>query len=115
MVKEYPDVFPEDILEFPPKSEVEFFIEMVPRTGPISIAPYRIFALELIELKSQLEHLLENKFVRSSVSPWGAPMLFVKKKDGSMNKVTAKNKYRLSRIYNFMDKLRGAVVFSKSI
>ena len=94
----------------------------MPGIGPISIAPYRMSPMELSELKGQLEELLEKRFVRPSASPWGAPMLFVKKKDGSMrlcmdyrqlNKVTVKNKYPLLRIDDLMDQLRSAVVFSK--
>ena len=101
---------------------MEFAIELVPGTGPISIAPYRMSPLELSELKTQLEELLEKQFVRPSVSPWGAPVLLVKKKDGSMrlcvdyrqlNKVTIKNRYPLPRIDDLMDQLRGAAVFSK--
>lgn len=90
--------------------------------GPISIAMYRMSYVELAELKNQLEELLEKKFMRPSVSPWGAPMVFVEKKDGTMgmcidykqlNKVTIKNKYLLPRIDDLMDQLSGAVVFSK--
>nr|ABD28305.1 RNA-directed DNA polymerase (Reverse transcriptase) [Medicago truncatula] len=89
---------------------------------PVSMAPYRMSASELSELKKQLEDLLEKKFVRPSVSPWGAPVLLVKKKDGSMrlcidyrqlNKVTIKNRYPLPRIDDLMDQLVGARVFSK--
>ncbi|RDX95970.1 hypothetical protein CR513_21428, partial [Mucuna pruriens] len=102
--------------------EIEFSIDLAPGTGPISAAPYRMSPLELAELKKQLEDLLEKKFVRPSVSPWGAPVLLVKKKDGSMrlcidyrqlNKVTIKNKYPLPRIDDLMDQLVGACVFSK--
>ncbi|MDV3201193.1 MAG: reverse transcriptase family protein, partial [Sweet potato little leaf phytoplasma] len=102
--------------------EVEFSIDLVPGAGPISIAPYRMSPPELAELKKQLEDLLEKKFIIPSASPWGAPVLFVKKKDGSfrmcvdyrqLNKVTIKNKYHLPRIDNLMDQLRGATVFSK--
>jgi len=122
VVSEYPEVFPEDIPKFPPVREIEFAIDLVPGTGPISIAPYRMSPLELEELKTQLEELLAKKFVRPSVSPWGAPVLFVKKKDGSMrlcvdyrqlNKVTIKNRYPLPRIDDLLDQLRGAVIFSK--
>nr|KYP32200.1 Transposon Ty3-I Gag-Pol polyprotein [Cajanus cajan] len=106
----------------PPIREVEFFIDLVPGTRPISIAPYRMSPVELVELKKQIEDLLEKGFVRPSVSPWGAPVLLVKKKDGSMrlcvdyrqlNKVTIKNKYPLPRIDDLMDQLVGACVFSK--
>ncbi|CAJ2637692.1 unnamed protein product [Trifolium pratense] len=122
IVCEFPDVFPDDISDVPPKREVEFSIDLVPGTSPISMAPYRMSASELNELKKQLEELLEKRFVRPSVSPWGAPVLLVKKKDGSMrlcidyrqlNKVTIKNKYPLPRIDDLMDQLVGACVFSK--
>ena len=114
IVREYPDVFPDDILEFPPEREIEFSIELVPGMGPISIAPYRMSPIELSKLKGQLEELLRKRFVRPGASPWGAPVLFVKKKDGSMrlcvdyrqlNKVTVKNKYPLPRIDGLMDQL----------
>ncbi|PNX98486.1 retrotransposon-related protein [Trifolium pratense] len=104
VVCDFPDVFPEDVSDLPPEREVEFSIEVVPGTSPISMAPYRMPASELEQLKKQLEELLEKKFIRPSVSPWGAPVLLVKKKDGSMrlcidyrqlNKVTIKNKYQL--------------------
>jgi len=90
--------------------------------GPISMAPYRMLPSELAELKKQLEELLEKQFIRPSVSPWGAPVLLVKKKDGSfrlcvdysqLNKFTIKNKYPLPRIDDLMDQLRGVSVFSK--
>ena len=122
VIEEYPDVFPEDIPEFPPKREIEFTIELVPETGPISIAPYTMSPLELIELKMQIEELLEKGFIRPSASPWGAPVLSVKKKDGDirlcvhyrqLNKVTIKNKSPLPRIDDLMDQLQGATVFSK--
>ena len=76
----FPDVFPEEVNELPPEREVEFSIDLVPGTRPISMAPYRMSAVELAELKSQLEDLLDKKFIRPSVSPWGAPVLLVKKK-----------------------------------
>ncbi|RVW57618.1 Transposon Tf2-11 polyprotein [Vitis vinifera] len=84
IVKEYPDVFPEDLPGLPPEREVEFTIDLVPGTGPMSKAPYRMAPVELKELKVQLQELLDKGFIRPSVSPWGAPVLFVKKKDGSM-------------------------------
>jgi hypothetical protein len=122
IVCEFPEVFPEDFSDVPPKREVEFSIDLVPGTRPVSMAPYRMSASELVELKKQLEELLAKRFVRPSVSPWGAPVLLVKKKDGSMrlcidyrqlNKVTIKNKYPLPRIDDLMDQLVGASVFSK--
>ncbi|GKV02919.1 hypothetical protein SLEP1_g15296 [Rubroshorea leprosula] len=84
MVREFSDVFPEDLPGLPPDREVEFAIDLVLGTGPISKAPYHMAPAELKELKVQLEELLEKGFICLSVSPWGAPVLFVKKKDGSM-------------------------------
>src|SRR3954468_20137004 len=84
VVCDFPEVFPEEVDELPPKREVEFAIELIPGTSPVSMAPYRMSASELAELKSQLEELHENEFIHPSVSPWGAPVLLVKKKEGSM-------------------------------
>ncbi|XP_074346252.1 uncharacterized protein LOC141685026 [Apium graveolens] len=83
VVMEYEDVFPDELPGFPPDKEVEFTIELVPDAKPISKVPYRMTPLELQELKEQLQELLDRGFIRPSVSPWGAPVLFVKKKDGS--------------------------------
>lgn len=84
VVREFPEVFSEDVSRLPPEREVEFSIDLVPRTQPISKAPYRMAPSELVELKKQLEELLDKGFIRPSVSPWGSPVLFVKKKDGSL-------------------------------
>ena len=84
VVCEFADVFPEELPGLPPVREVEFGIDLIPGTAPISIAPYRMAPAELKELKSQLQELTDKGFVRPSFSPWGAPVLFVKKKDGSM-------------------------------
>jgi hypothetical protein len=84
VVSEFLDVFPDDIVSLPPEREVEFSIDLIPGSQPISVAPYRMSLLELHELKSQLEELLQKHFIRPSVSPWGAPVLLVKKKDGTM-------------------------------
>ncbi|KAL0533477.1 hypothetical protein IC582_030317 [Cucumis melo] len=122
VVRDYPDIFPEELPGLPPHREIEFAIELEPDTVPISRAPYRMAPAELKELKVQLQELLDKGFIRPSVSPWGAPVLFVKKKDGSMslcidfrelNKVTVKNKYPLPRIDNLFDELQGATMFSK--
>ncbi|KAL0534799.1 hypothetical protein IC582_029093 [Cucumis melo] len=122
VVRDYPDVFPEELPGLPPHREVEFAIELEPGTVPISRAPYRMAPAELKELKVQLQELLDKGFIRPSVSPWGAPVLFVKKKDGWMrlcidyrelNKVTVKNRYPLPRIDDLFDQLQGATVFSK--
>ena len=95
---------------------------MIPGTQPVSKAPYRMAPTELKELKVQLQELLDKKFIRPSTSPWGAPVLFAKKKDGSLrlcidyrelNKVIVKNKYPLPRIDDLFDQLQGAQVFSK--
>ncbi|KAA0032467.1 pol protein [Cucumis melo var. makuwa] len=122
VVRDYPDVFPKELPGLPPHREIEFAIELEPGTVPISRAPYRMAPAELKELKVQLQELLDKGFIRPSVSPWGAPVLFVKKKDGSMrlcidymelNKVTVKNRYPLPRIDDLFDQLQGATVFSK--
>ena len=84
VVREFPDVFPNDIAGLPPEEEVEFTIDLIIRIEPISIPPYRMAPIELRELKAQLEELLSKGFIRSSVSPWGAPVLFVKNKYESL-------------------------------
>ncbi|KAL4014449.1 hypothetical protein IC575_026651 [Cucumis melo] len=122
VVREYPDVFPNELPGLPPPREVDFAIELERDTAPISRAPYRMAPAELKELKVQLQELLDKGFIRPSVSPWGALVLFVKKKDGSMrlcidyrelNKVTVRNRYPLPRIDDLFDQLQGATVFSK--
>jgi len=122
IVEEYVDVFPDEIPELPPSRDTYLSINLIPGAGPVSMAPYRMAPVELAELKKQIEDLLEKKFIRPSASPWGAPILLVKKKDGSsrlcvdyrqLNKLTIKNKYPLPRIDDLLDQLRGAVVFSK--
>ena len=106
----------------PPQREIKFAIDVVQGATPASITPYRMAPLELKELKLLLQELLEKGFIRPSVSAWGAPVLFVKKKDGTLrlcvdyrqlNKMTVKNKYLLPRIDDLFDKIRGASVFSK--
>ncbi|XP_073049009.1 uncharacterized protein [Primulina eburnea] len=84
VVKDFPDVFPNEIPGFPPQREIDLSIELMPGTNPISRAPYRLAPTELKELKEQLQDLLEKGYIRPSMSPWGAPVLFVKKKDGTM-------------------------------
>ncbi|TYK29226.1 gag protease polyprotein [Cucumis melo var. makuwa] len=122
VVREYPNVFLDELPELPPPREIDFAIELEPDTAPISRAPYRMAPAELKELKVQLQELLDKGFIRPSVSPWGAPVLFVKKKDGSMRlcidyrelkKATIKNRYPLPRIDDLFDQLQGATVFSK--
>ena len=122
VVCELPDVFPEELLGLPPDREKEFCIDAVPGTDPISMPPYKMAHAELKELSEQLKELLDRSFIKLSSSPWGAPVLFVKKKDGSLrlcidyrqlNKVTIKNKYPLPRIDDLFDQLQGARYFSK--
>ena len=84
VVQEFPDVFPSDLPGVPPDRDIDFAIDLEPGTKPISIPPYRMAPAELKELKDQLQDLLSKGFIRPSVSPWGAPVLFVKKKDGTM-------------------------------
>ncbi|GAU41290.1 hypothetical protein TSUD_374150 [Trifolium subterraneum] len=98
VVSGFSDVFLEDISDLPPEREVEFGIDLVPGTSPISMAPYRMSASELNELKKQHEELLEKKFIRPSVSPWGAPVLLVKKKEGSMSKIDLRSGYHQIRV-----------------
>ncbi|KAG8478880.1 hypothetical protein CXB51_028735 [Gossypium anomalum] len=122
IVCEYPNVFPEELSGLPLEREIDFGIELVLGTTPISISPYRMAPTELKELKAQLQELTDKGFARPSLSPWGAPVLFVKKKDGSirlcidyrqLNKVTIKNKYPLPMIDDLFDQLRRATIFSK--
>ncbi|KAH0693675.1 hypothetical protein KY285_020772 [Solanum tuberosum] len=122
IVKEFPEVFPYDLPGVPPEREIDFGIDVLPDTGPISIPPYRMAPAELKELKEQLKDLLDKGFIRLSVSPWVSPILFVRKKDGSLmmyidyrqlNKVTIKNKYHHPRIDDLFDQLQGASCFLK--
>ena len=118
----YPDVFLEELPRLSPHREIEFSIDVVLGATLASITPYRMAPVELKELKPQLQELLEKGFIRPSASPWGASVLFVKKKDGTLrlcvdyrqlNKMTVKNKYSLPRIDDLFDQLKGASVFSK--
>lgn len=122
IVRDFPDVFPEDVSGLPPVRELEFRIDLVPEATPIAKSPYRLAPTEMRELASQLQELSDKGFIRPSTSPWGAPVLFVKKKDGSfrmcidyreLNKLTIKNRYPLPRIDDLLDQLQGASFFSK--
>ena len=121
-VSDFPDLFPEELPGLPPQREIEFAIDVVPGAILASITPYRMAPAELKELKLQLQELLEKGFIRPSVSPWGAPVLFVKKKDGTLRlcidyrqlkKLIVKNKYLLPIINDLFDQLKGASIFSK--
>jgi hypothetical protein len=122
VAREYPDVFPEDLLGMPPDRDVVFVIELQPGTTPISRWPYKMTPKELAELKVQLNELLDKGYIHLSSSPCGCPALFVKKKDQSLrlcvdyrplNAITIKNKYLLPRINILFDQLAGAKVFFK--
>ena len=106
------DIFPEKLPGLPPDREIEFCIDVVPDTDPISMPPYRMAPTELKELNEQLKELLDKGFIRPSTSPWGAPVLFVKEKDGSLrlcidyrklNKVTIKSNYLLPKMDDLFD------------
>ncbi|KAJ4957631.1 hypothetical protein NE237_024742 [Protea cynaroides] len=122
VVRDYPDIFPEELPGLPPDRGTEFVIDLIPGAAPVSKAPYRMAPTELKELKVQLQELLDKGYIRPSISPWRAPILFVKKKDDSvrlcidyreLNKLTIKNRYPLPRIDDLFDQLQGAKVFSK--
>jgi hypothetical protein len=122
VVRDFPDVFLEEVPGMPPDRKVEFVIDLLPGTAPISKRPYRMSVEELKELKKKLTELQEAGYIHPSSSPWGAPVLFVQKKDGSqrmcvdyrsLNDVTVKNKYLLPRIEDLFDQMRGARVFLK--
>jgi hypothetical protein len=107
VLHEFRDLFVDKISELPPRTGIDFSIDLLPRSIPISKAPYRMNLPELTELKIQLQELLDKEYIRPSVSPWGAPFLFVKKKDVTLrlcidyrqlNKMTVKKKYPLPRI-----------------
>ncbi|GJR54795.1 reverse transcriptase domain-containing protein [Tanacetum coccineum] len=122
IVRDFPEVFPDDLLGLPLVREIEFRIDLIPGASPVVRSPYRLAPSEMLELSNQLKELQEKGFIRPSHSPWGAPVLFVKKKDGSMrmcidyrelNKLTIKNRYPLPRIDDLFDQLQGACCFSK--
>ena len=122
VVCEYVDVFPDELPRLPPQRVVDFCIELHPGTSPISMTPHRMAPIELQEHRVQLQELLDKGFIRPSTSPWGAPVLFAKKKDKTLrlcidyqqlNRVTIKNRYPLPRIDDLFDQLRGARVYSK--
>ncbi|GKE84422.1 putative reverse transcriptase domain-containing protein, partial [Tanacetum coccineum] len=104
IIQDFPDVFPEDLTGLPLTRQVEFQIDLIPGAAPVAQAPYRLVPSEMKELSEQLKELSEKGFIRPSSSPWGDPVLFVKKKDESfwmcidyqeLNKLTVKNRYPL--------------------
>ncbi|GKF16632.1 putative reverse transcriptase domain-containing protein, partial [Tanacetum coccineum] len=122
VVRDFPEVFPEDLPGLPPTRQVEFHIKLIPEAAPVARAPYRLAPAEIKELAEQLKILSDKGFIRPSSSPWGAPILFVKKKDGSfrmcidyreLNKLTVKNHYPLPRINDLFDQLQGYGIYSK--
>eukprot|EP00253_Pinus_taeda_P029424 PITA_29424 len=122
VLAEFPDIFPKELPGLPPVRELDLTIELKPGTQPISKMPYRMTAPELQELQIQLKELLDVGLIRPSTSPWGAPVIFVKKKDGSLrlcidyrdlNRATVKNQYPMPRIDDLFDQMKGAAVFSK--
>ncbi|GKB19964.1 putative reverse transcriptase domain-containing protein [Tanacetum coccineum] len=122
IVRDFPEVFPEDLPGLPPARPVEFQIDLIPGAAPVARAPYRLAPSEMKELSEQLQELSDKGFIRHSSSPWGAPILFVKKKDGSfrmcidcreLNKLTVKNRYPLLRIDDLFDQIQGSSIYAK--
>jgi hypothetical protein len=121
-VLEYFEYVFKEVTRLPPKRDIDFSINLMPGVAPVSNSPYRMSTLELKELQMQLEEILKKWYIHPSVSSWGSPVLFVKKKDGTLrlcidfrqlNKVTIKNKYPLPRIDDVFDQLKDARIFSK--
>ena len=122
VVSDFPDVFLDELPGLPPQREIEFKIDLYPGNEPISISPYRIAALEQKEQRKKLDQLLNIGFISLNTSPWGAPVLFVKKHDETLrlcvdykrlNRVTVKNKYPLPRIDDLFDQLRSSKYYTK--
>ncbi|GJV39016.1 hypothetical protein Tco_1417456 [Tanacetum coccineum] len=115
VVREFPEVFPEDLPGLPPVRQIEFQIDLIPRATLVARAPYRLAPSKMQELSDQLQELADRSFIQPSTSPYGAPVLFVKKKDGSfrmcidyqeLNKLTVKNRYPLPKIDDLFDQLQ---------
>nr|GEV86843.1 retrotransposon protein, putative, Ty3-gypsy subclass [Tanacetum cinerariifolium] len=122
VIRDFPEMFLDDLLRLPPPRQVEFRIDLVPGAALVAHAPYHLALSEMRELLEKLRELLEKGFIRLSLSPWGAPVSFVKKKDGTfrmcidyhkLNKLTVKNCYPLSRIDDLFDQLQGSSMYSK--
>ena len=121
VLKEFEDVFKE-ISRLPPKRDIDFSINLTLGAAPVSKTPYQMSTPELKELQMKLEEIMKKGYIHPSVSPWGAPFLFVKKKDGTLrlcmdfkqlNKVTVKKKYHFPRIDDLFDHLNNEKIFSK--
>nr|GFA73660.1 putative reverse transcriptase domain-containing protein [Tanacetum cinerariifolium]GFA73712.1 putative reverse transcriptase domain-containing protein [Tanacetum cinerariifolium] len=122
IVQDFPEVFPKNLPGLPPARPVEFQIDLIPGAAPMARAPYRLAPSEMKELSEQLQYLSDKGFIRPSSSPWEAPVLIIKKKDGSFrmcidymesNKLTVKNRYPLPRIDDLFDQLQGSSIYSK--
>nr|GFA17144.1 putative reverse transcriptase domain-containing protein [Tanacetum cinerariifolium] len=122
VVREFPDVFPKELPSLPPVRQVEFQIDLIPGATHVARAPYQLAPSEMQELSNQLQELADRGFIHLSTSPWGAPVLFVKKKDGffrmcinyrELNKLTVKNRNPLPRIDDLFDQLQGLSVYLK--
>ena len=122
LVCEFWDVFSDELPRLPLQRDVDFIIELQPRTLPISMTPHKMALVELQELKVQIQQLLDKGFIRPSTSPWGASVLFANKKDKTLrlcedyrqlNRVTIKNQYPLPMINDLFNQLRGVHVYSK--
>jgi hypothetical protein len=124
VVRDFSDIFLNDLPGMPPERAIEFKIELQPDAIPITKSSYRMTPVELVELKIQLKDLLDKGYIRHSSSPWGYPTLFMKKKDEALclcvdyrllNAITIKNKYMLPHINLLFDQLVGAKCSSKLI
>ncbi|GKB05677.1 hypothetical protein Tco_0833872 [Tanacetum coccineum] len=122
VVRDFVEVFLEDLTGLPPQRQVEFRLDLIPGATSVAKSPYRLAPSEMQELSAQFQELQDKGFIRPSHSPWGAPVLFVKKKDGALrmcidyrelNKLTIKNRYPLPMIDDLFDQLQGARYFSK--
>jgi hypothetical protein len=122
ILREYRDAFPEEVSGLPSRRDIDFSIELALGEVPVSRTPYRMSTSQLVELELQLKEMMEKGYIHPSVSPWGAPFLFVKKKYGTLqlcidyrqlNKTTIKKKYPLPRIDDLFNQLGGASIFSK--
>ncbi|GKE29732.1 putative reverse transcriptase domain-containing protein, partial [Tanacetum coccineum] len=122
IIRDFLEVFPEDLPGIPPARQEKFQIDLIPGAAPIARAPYQLAPSEMKELSNQLKEISNKGFIRPRSSPWGAPALFVEKKDGSfrmcidyreLSKLTMKNRYPLPRIDDLFDQLQGSSVYSK--